>query len=269
MDSKIGGTSRVSCNGLVCSRTILFSRQVLQSIGVPVGTCLVSKSTKDDADKHVPTLFSDSTVALGNAAKPINWLSEKLKHVEIHVNFFRQYVQAGHIKCEKVDSALNKSDVLTKGFSSRESFRAAVSHFMLELPHKYRPTTTTIHETQPGTPTCAAGALGRHYTNEPTWDKVPTLTSAQELRVPGRPKDQDAKAPGRPPKGNSVTSDLQDFGDFQSAESRLSDAGKNHCVTAYKDQVTVREAVEKQPVAGSPIRLLAPEGSRRRHRRGL
>ena len=158
---------------------------------------------------------------------------------------------------------------LTKGFSSRESFRSAVSHFMLELPHKYRPTTTTIHETQPGTPTCAAGALGRHYTNEPTWDKVPTLTSAQEIRAPGRPKDQDAKAPGRPPKGNSVTSDLQDFGDFQSAESRLSDAGKNHCVTAYKDQVTVREAVEKQPVAGSPIRCWAPEGSHRRHRRGL
>ena len=75
----------------------------------------------------IPTLFSDSTVALGNAAKPVNWLSEKLKHVEIHVNFFRQCVQAGYFRLSKVASAENPSDLFTKPFPTRDAFRAAAS----------------------------------------------------------------------------------------------------------------------------------------------
>ena len=74
-------------------------------------------------------------------AKPINWLSEKLKHVEIHVNFFRQYVQAGHIKLAKIASAENPADALTKSYATRASFQAAIAHFMRELPFRFRPTT--------------------------------------------------------------------------------------------------------------------------------
>ena len=92
---------------------------------------------------------SDDTVALGNAAKPINWLSEKLKHVEIHVNFFRQYVQEGYIRLSKVASAENPSDLLTKNFATRESFKAAAAHFVKELPFKYRPTTRAGREARP------------------------------------------------------------------------------------------------------------------------
>ena len=119
-----------------CAAELLFFRQVLQSIGVPVDTCLVSKSTKNDADKHVPTLFSDSTVALGNAAKPINWLSEKLKHVEIHVNFFRQYVQEGYFRLSKVDSAQNPSDLLTKAIASPSKFEKLQSVLLGECEVK-------------------------------------------------------------------------------------------------------------------------------------
>ena len=99
------------------------------------------KSTKPEADEPVPTLFSDSTVALANAAKPINWLTEKCKHMEIHLNFFRQYVQAGYFKLAKIDSSKNPSDALTKSYASREAFRTAIAHFMKELPFKLRPTT--------------------------------------------------------------------------------------------------------------------------------
>ena len=66
---------------------------------------------------------------------------EKLKHVEIHVNFFRQYVQAGHIKLAKIASAENPADALTKSYATRASFQAAIAHFMRELPFRFRPTT--------------------------------------------------------------------------------------------------------------------------------
>ena len=108
------------------------------------------KTDKPAADDAVPTLFSDSTVALANAAKPINWLSEKLKHVEIHINFFRQYVQAGYFQLAKIASALNPSDALTKSYASREAFRAAISHFMKELPFAFRPTTRSAGEARLG-----------------------------------------------------------------------------------------------------------------------
>ena len=57
-----------------CAAELLFFQQVLQSLGFKMDKCLVNKSTKDVAGTHVPTLFSDSTVALGNTAKPNNWL---------------------------------------------------------------------------------------------------------------------------------------------------------------------------------------------------
>jgi hypothetical protein len=124
-----------------CAAELLFYRQVMRSLGLTVEACPVLKTDKPAADDAVPTLFSDSTVALANGAKPINWLSEKLKHVEIHVNFFRQYVQAGHIKLAKIASAENPADALTKSYATRASFQAAIAHFMRELPFRFRPTT--------------------------------------------------------------------------------------------------------------------------------
>ena len=67
----------------------------------PMGVCPVYKTSKPEADQLIPTLFSDSTVALGNAIKPPNWLSEKLKHTDIHINFFRRYVQEGSSDWQK------------------------------------------------------------------------------------------------------------------------------------------------------------------------
>ena len=104
-----------------CAAELLFYRQAMKSLGFPMGLCPVYKTSKPEADELIPTLFSDSTVALGNAAKPMNWLSEKLKHVEIHINFFRQYVQAGFFRLAKIDSAENPSDLLTKSFPTREA----------------------------------------------------------------------------------------------------------------------------------------------------
>ena len=61
--------------------------------------------------------------------------------MEIHLNFFRQYVQAGYFKLAKIDSHRNPADALTKSYASREAFRTAIAHFMKELPFKLRPTT--------------------------------------------------------------------------------------------------------------------------------
>ena len=133
-----------------CAAELLFYIQAYRSLGFEVGTCQVLKSDKPEADLAVPTLFSDSTVALANAAKPINWLSEKLKHVEIHINFFRQYVQAGVFRLAKIPSALNPSDMLTKSYASREQFRTATEHFCVELPFKYRPTVRSSGEARLG-----------------------------------------------------------------------------------------------------------------------
>jgi hypothetical protein len=123
-----------------CSAELLFYRQVMLALGFKVGTCPIEKSDKAAADEAIPTLFSDSTVALGNGVKPINWLSEKLKHMEIHVNFFRQYVQNGFFKLAKIASKSNPSDVCTKGYSTRAAFREAADHFIRTLPFRYRPT---------------------------------------------------------------------------------------------------------------------------------
>ena len=79
-------------------------------------------------------------MALADAAKAINWLTEKCKHMGIHLNFFRQYMQAGYFKLAKVDSSKNPADALTKSYTSREAFRTAIAHFMKELPFKLRPT---------------------------------------------------------------------------------------------------------------------------------
>ena len=124
-----------------CAAELLFYRQVQKILGFPMGVCPVYKTSKPEADQLIPTLFSDSTVALGNAIKPPNWLSEKLKHTEIHINFFRQYVQEGYFKLAKIDSAENPSDLLTKPFSTIASFRTAAAHFLKELPFRYRPST--------------------------------------------------------------------------------------------------------------------------------
>ena len=129
-----------------CAAELLFYRQVQKLLGFPMGVCPVYKTEKPTADELIPTLFSDSTVALGNAAKPANWLSEKLKHTDIHINFFRQYVQEGYFRLAKVPSAENPSDLLTKPFSTIASFKAAAGHFLKELPFRYRPSTKTSYQ---------------------------------------------------------------------------------------------------------------------------
>ena len=60
--------------------------------------------------------------------------------MEIHVNFFRQYVQNGFFKLAKIASKSNPSDVCTKGYSTRAAFREAADHFIRTLPFRYRPT---------------------------------------------------------------------------------------------------------------------------------
>ena len=146
-----------------CAAELLFYRQVLKILGFPVGVCPVYKTEKPAADELIPTLFSDSTVALGNAIKPANWLSEKLKHMEIHINFFRQYVQEGFFKLAKIESSLNPSDLLTKPFATRESFNTAAAHFMKELPFRFRPSTKTSNpvEARPDVAQPCSGGVGR------------------------------------------------------------------------------------------------------------
>ena len=79
-------------------------------------------------------LFSDSASALASAEKPVGWLSDKLKHVQNHIHFFRQWVQLGLLKLSKVSGKINPANIGTKGFNSPQQFQDERALTMSSLP---------------------------------------------------------------------------------------------------------------------------------------
>lgn len=116
-----------------CAAELLFYRRALRSLDLHQGVTGINVRDSLQAD-----MYSDSNVAMAAAQRPANWMSDKFKHVECHMKFWHQYVAAGVLKLVKVASALNSSDVLTKLFTSVETFKAAAGHYVRPLPDAFR-----------------------------------------------------------------------------------------------------------------------------------
>jgi hypothetical protein len=112
-----------------CAAEILFYRQVLEHFGFPQGITGCAAGNGNGVQ-----VWSDSQTALANCDKPWNWLSDKLKHVQNHLHFFRQYVQCKWLQLCKVPTEANRADCMTKGYDSVEKFSNAVQAYSVELP---------------------------------------------------------------------------------------------------------------------------------------
>ena len=91
-----------------------------------------------DAEQAELTVYSDSASAIASGNKPLGWLSDRLKHVQNHVRFFRQWVQMGLLKLDKVPGKINPANIGTKGFNSPQQFKAEKALSMAILPVQFR-----------------------------------------------------------------------------------------------------------------------------------
>ena len=125
---------------------LIFWRQFMKSIPLPVFQQQVVEvyaptatvAAEEAAVGPPMQLFSDSASALASAAKPVGWLSDKLKHVENHIHFFRQWVQLKLLKLSKVSGKVNPANIGTKGFNSPQQFHDERALTMATLPNDLR-----------------------------------------------------------------------------------------------------------------------------------
>ena len=125
---------------------LIFWRQFMNSIPLPIFHqqeveifAPADTVAAEMAEMHPPMqLFSDSASALASAAKPIGWMSDKLKHVENHIHFFRQWVQLKLLKLSKVPGKVNPANIGTKGFNSPQQFHDERALTMTALPNELR-----------------------------------------------------------------------------------------------------------------------------------
>jgi hypothetical protein len=63
-------------------------------------------------------IWSDSQVALTQAAKPENWIVDKLRHIRTAYFFFKSYIRSGSLVLHPCSGVDNPSDIYTKGFGA-------------------------------------------------------------------------------------------------------------------------------------------------------
>ena len=63
-------------------------------------------------------IFSDSKVALAQAAKPDAWVVDKLRHIKTAYFFFKSYCRRGDLKLLEIGGKINPADIFTKGFGA-------------------------------------------------------------------------------------------------------------------------------------------------------
>ena len=125
---------------------LIFWRQFMKSLPLPmfheqtVEIFAPDETMAAEATTVGPSmqLFSDSASALASAEKPVGWLSDKLKHVENHIHFFRQWVQLKILKLSKVAGKVNPANIGTKGFNSPQQFQEERAMTMTSLPDELR-----------------------------------------------------------------------------------------------------------------------------------
>ena len=90
------------------------------------------------AEEEAMVIHSDSASAIASGNKPLGWLSDRLKHIQNHVHFFRQWVQTGLLKLSKVSGKANPANIGTKGFNSPQQFKTEKALSMAVLPVQFR-----------------------------------------------------------------------------------------------------------------------------------
>ena len=101
----------------------------------------IETTTPDEAcaaEEEAMVIHSDSASAIASGNKPLGWLSDRLKHVQNHVHFFRQWVQTGLLKLSKVSGKINPANIGTKGFNSPQQFKTEKALSMAVLPVQFR-----------------------------------------------------------------------------------------------------------------------------------
>ena len=119
---------------------LIYWRQFLISIESFKQLSIVTTAPDEthDAEQAELTIYSDSASAIASGNKPLGWLSDRLKHVQNHVHFFRQWVQLGMLKLDKVSGKVNPANIGTKGFNSPQQFKTEKALSMATLPVQFR-----------------------------------------------------------------------------------------------------------------------------------
>ena len=63
-------------------------------------------------------IWSDSKLALAQAAKPDHWVVDKLRHIRTAFFFFKSYVRSAQLQLCSVSGNDNPADIFTKGFGA-------------------------------------------------------------------------------------------------------------------------------------------------------
>ena len=88
-------------------RDLLPMRRLVQDVSNVLGI------KGDLKTKSTSTAFEDNQGAIGLANSPK--LSPRTKHIAVKYHFFRENIAKGEISIEKIDTTLQKADLLTKG----------------------------------------------------------------------------------------------------------------------------------------------------------
>jgi len=92
---------------------------------VPLRSCLMdelslSLSLNPDSATMVSTVWEDNNGALALANKAPPFMTPRTKHIAIKYHWFRGKIRIGKIEVEKIDTAIQKADIFTKGLRQVE-----------------------------------------------------------------------------------------------------------------------------------------------------
>lgn len=95
----------ISASAMV--QEVIYLRKLLNNLGFP---------------QAGPTpVFADNTTCIAWSEGSVGG-SERAKHIDLRVHFVHDAVQAGHLSLNKVESALNAADILTKPVTNTDLF---------------------------------------------------------------------------------------------------------------------------------------------------
>ena len=110
------------------SQEAVFLQMFARSLRIPKSSVQIFGNDKSRymADSSRPAslfdtavkIWSDSKVALAQAAKPDCWVVDKLRHIRTAFFFFKSYVRSADLQLCSVSGNDNCSDIFTKGFGA-------------------------------------------------------------------------------------------------------------------------------------------------------
>ena len=81
---------------------LMYLRQLLSGLGIP--------------QKREITFYEDNQGAMALATRRAG-MAKRTKHIDIHHHFVKEKIVSAHLELEYAPSALQRADILTKGFA--------------------------------------------------------------------------------------------------------------------------------------------------------